>query len=100
MPQPTQHLISLEVRTLQPLDPNDPEPQYFPTITVFQDEENNYFLASGINEIKTTILNSVPHLYSDHLYPLFFSIQILPGTELEAYLYSARHDSPTRNFQS
>ena len=97
MTQPTQHLISLEVRTLQPLDPNDPHPQYFPTITIFQDEENNYFLASGLLEVKTAILNSIPHFYSDHLFPLFFYVRILPGTETDAFLYQARHESSTRN---
>ena len=108
MLRPTEHLIALELSTLEP--PDDTDLSDIPTITVFQDEHNNFFLASGLKDIEIVILSmifycgkrtlssqeSINFSSSSYLYSPF-RLQILPGTETDAFLYKTRHESSTRN---
>ncbi len=91
---PPTPLLSIEIRTIEP---SDPEFQEFPTITIFQDENNNYFLGSGLQEIETIILAMISYFNTtSYLYSPLFRIQILKGSKLDAFLYKARHESSFR----
>ncbi|WP_026102221.1 hypothetical protein [Pleurocapsa sp. PCC 7319] len=90
-------LLSIEIRASEPLESSDPEFDQLPTITIFKDENNNYFLASGFKEIETVILAMISYFNAtSHLYSPLFRIQILPGSELDAFLYKVRHESSSR----
>ena len=90
-------LLSIEIRASKPLESSDPEFDQIPTITIFRDENNNYFLGSGLLEIESIILTMIGYFNTtSHLYSPLFRIQILSGSELNAYLYKVRHDSFSR----
>ena len=90
-------LLSIEIRASKPLESSDPEFDQIPTITIFRDEQNNYFLASGLREIEAIILAMIGYFNTtSHLYSPLFRIQILPGSELNAFLYKVRHESSSR----
>ena len=77
--------LSIEVKTLA--NP-DVDPETLPTITIYQDSQDNCFLAMEIDTIKNAVLGMVPHLGTNCRYPLLFSVRLLPGTETDALLAS------------
>ena len=94
---PQSPLLSIEIRASKPLESSDPEFDQLPTITIFKDENNNYFLGSGLQEMEAVILTMISYFNTtSHLYSPLFRIQILPGSELDAFLYQVRHESPSR----
>jgi hypothetical protein len=80
-------LLVVEFRTIKNPDINLDS---LPTMNLFQDSQNNYFLATGIDEIKTAILGRIPQLGTHPHQSLLFTIQIVPGNKLEAYLDSLK----------
>jgi hypothetical protein len=74
--------LSVEFRTL--LRSQIANPEQFPTITIFEDEQHHYFLATDLDEIKTAILNLIPDLDRNTLTSIVFAVDILPGTQLDA----------------
>jgi hypothetical protein len=72
----SKHFLSLEIRTLAspPLELDS-----IRTITIMQDAHNHYFIATGIETIKSAITDSIPHLGTNFRYPLLFQIEIISG---------------------
>ena len=90
-------LLSIEIRASEPLESSDPEFDQLPTITIFRDEDNNYFLGSGLPEMEAVILAMISYFNTtSHLYSPLFRIQIISGSELDAFLYQVRYESPSR----
>ncbi|WP_216595681.1 hypothetical protein [Myxosarcina sp. GI1] len=79
------HLLLLEVKTI---DNSDVDHETLPTITIYQDSQDNYFLAMEIDTIKRAVLGMVPHLGTNCRYPLLFSVRLLPGTETDSVVAS------------
>ncbi len=77
--------LSIEIKTLANPDVN---PETLPTITIYQDPQDHYFLAMEIDTIKNAVLGMVPHLGTNCRYPLLFSVRLLPGTETDAVVAS------------
>lgn len=82
----SKHFLAIEIRTEQ-FPP--PDLQLLPMMTIMQDAHGNYFFATGIETIKTAIIDSLPHLDSNFLYPLSFQVQIVPGDMLDALMASS-----------
>jgi hypothetical protein len=76
-------------------------------MTVFQDSANKYHLATGIKQIESAIIDSIPHLGSNFRHPLLFNVQqvdctsclrssvprlqILPGDNIDALMASINY---------
>ena len=86
-----QYLLSLEVRTLEQseFDADDLLP-----MTIFCNADNNYFLATGVEDIRRAILGLIPHLGSNCRQSLSFSVRVLPGEAIDALLYSISYPQP------
>ncbi len=80
-----QSQLLVEIRTF---NQSFPESEDIPTITIYHDSHDNYFMSSGIEEIKNAVLRIVPHLGTNCRYPLLFSVRLLPGTESDAVVAS------------
>ncbi|WP_036486820.1 hypothetical protein [Myxosarcina sp. GI1] len=81
----TQKLLMVEIRTLQ--NP-DIDIETLPTITIYHDSQDNYFMSSGIEEIKNAVEGMMPHLGTNCRQSLFFAVEIVRGNELYAFLDS------------
>jgi hypothetical protein len=92
----TKHFLSLEIRTLAspPLELESLELESMPTIKIMQDANNHYLLATGIETIKSAIIDSIPHLGTNFRYPLMFQVQIIPGDRLDAFMASSAENFP------
>ena len=70
------HLLSVEIKTLEPslidLDVHS-------SLVIFCDPRGNHFLAKGLDDITTAIIDSIPHLGTNFRYPLLFQIEIISG---------------------
>ncbi|WP_036486988.1 hypothetical protein [Myxosarcina sp. GI1] len=85
--------LLVEIRTFnQPF----PESEDIPTITIYHDSHDNYFMSSGIEEIKNAVLRIVPHLGTNCRHPLLFSVRLLPGTETDAIVASMSYSSSSK----
>lgn len=80
------YLLCVEIKTIEP-SLNNPAPNS--TLTIFCDPQNNCFVGSGLRQIKTAILSTIPHLGSNFRHPLFFNVQILPGDKVDALMASS-----------
>ena len=78
-------LLMVEIKTI---DNSELSLEELPTITIYQDSQDNYFLAMEIDRIKNAVLGMVPHLGTNCRYPLLFSVRLLPGTESDAVVAS------------
>ena len=88
-----QSQLLVEIRTFnQPF----PESDDIPSITIYHDSHDNYFMSSGIEEIKNAVLGMVPHLGTNCRYPLLFSVRLLPRTESDAIDSSVSSSKPRR----
>jgi hypothetical protein len=88
-------LISIEFQTFNPAQLEHPE--QLPTITIFEDN-NNYFLATNLDEIATAILNLVPYLDTNYSCSLTFNVNVEAGNCDQAFLSFLRSQksSPPR----
>ncbi|WP_036486556.1 hypothetical protein [Myxosarcina sp. GI1] len=77
--------LSIEVKTLA--NP-DVDLKTLPTITIYHDSQNNYFLTLDPEKLKDAVLGMVPHLGTNCRYPLLFSVRLLPGTETDSVVAS------------
>ena len=83
------YLLSIEIRTIEPsLNNRDPDS----VVTIFCDPQDNCFIGSSLDQIKTAILGAIPHLGTNFRHPLFFNVQILPGDQTDALI--ASYDYP------
>jgi hypothetical protein len=73
-------LISIEFQTFAQSE----EIEQFPTITIFEDN-NNYFLATNLDEIATAILHLVPHLDTNYSSSLTFNVNVEAGNRDQAF---------------
>jgi hypothetical protein len=87
----SKHFLALEIRT-QASPPTALDSM--PTIKIIQDTQNNYFLATGIETIKSAIIASLPHLGTNFRYPLLFQVHILPGDRIDAFITSSTENFP------
>lgn len=55
---------------------------------IYRNSRNRYFLFTGIEKIRTAILDAIPRFGSNYHHPLLFDVQILPGNEMDAYMAS------------
>ncbi|MGL5938859.1 MAG: hypothetical protein ACRC2S_00500 [Waterburya sp.] len=90
------HFLSVSLHAFEAAESENLE--RFPTITIFEDEQNNYFLATPLAEIETAIINLIPELGNSALSNLTLSISILTGNGEDAYLFSIA--GPTSNPRS
>lgn len=81
----TRQLLMIEIKTIEN---SDISIDALPTITIYQDSQNNYFLSTGIEEIKNAVLGMLPHLNTNCRHLLLFSVRLLPGSKTDAYLNS------------
>lgn len=80
-----QSQLLVEIRTFnQPF----PKSEELPTITIYHDAQDNYFLAMKMDMIRNAVLGMVPHLGTNCRYPLLFSVRLLSGTENDAIVAS------------
>ena len=84
-------ILCVEIRTTELASVDD---EQLPTLTIFVDHQDNYNLATGVEEIKTAILSMIPHLGSNCRYPLMFQVQLIPGSNHDASLFSLAHYNP------
>ena len=88
---PPTYLLSIEIRTIEPSSNNlDPDS----VITIYCDRHNNCFIGSSLDQIKTAIIGTIPHLGTNFRHPLFFNVQILPGDKLDALIASSTENLP------
>jgi hypothetical protein len=87
----SKHFLSLEIRTLAspPLELDS-----IPIITIMQDAHNHYFIATGIETIKSAITDSIPYLGTNFRHPLLFNLQIKSGDRLDALIASSAENFP------
>lgn len=83
--------LSVEIRAIEP-SRNHPNPNS--TLVIFYDPQDSYSLGSNLDELKTAILATIPHLGTNFRYPLFFNLQILPGDRRDAFIASTQTPSP------
>ena len=83
-----QHLLKIELQTLniQQIDPDNLD--LVPTISIFLDDRGNYHFGTGMEELQAAIVAMIPYFNSHHNYPLLFEVKILPGTRINAFLAS------------
>ncbi|WP_036487462.1 hypothetical protein [Myxosarcina sp. GI1] len=85
--------LSIEVKTLA--NP-DVDLEALPTITIYHDSQNNYFLTLDLEKLKDAVLGMVPHLGTNCRYPLLFSVRLLPRTESDAIDSSVSSSKPRK----
>lgn len=61
-------------------------------MALYQDDERNFQIATGINYIERAIVEAVIHLGSNYRHPLLFNVQVIPGDEIGTN--AALFDSP------
>ncbi|MGL5835607.1 MAG: hypothetical protein ACRC1Z_20605 [Waterburya sp.] len=83
------HFLSVQLRTFEAAESENLE--QFPTITIFCDEQNNYFLATPLTEIETAIVNLIGLLDDNPRSALIFSVEIIPGSQEKAFLTFLRN---------
>jgi hypothetical protein len=81
-------LLIIEIKTVEQVDFN---PAQVTPMTVFQDSAGRYHLATGIKQIESAIIDSIPHLGSNFRHPLLFDVQILPGDNIDALMASINY---------
>lgn len=85
------YLLSVEIKTIEPsrnnLDPNS-------VITIYYDPQDNCFIGSNLEQVKTAILSAIPHLGTNFRYPLLFNVQIESGDQTDAFIASTQTSSP------
>jgi hypothetical protein len=81
-------LICVEIKTIE-ASLNNPAPDS--TLTIFCDPQNNCFVGSDLDQVKTAILGAIPHLGTNFRYPLFFNLQIKSGDRTDALINSIKH---------
>jgi hypothetical protein len=87
------YLLSIEIRTIEPsLNNRDPDS----VVTIFCDSQDNCFIGSSLEQVKTAILGAIPHLGTNFRHPLFFNVQILPGNQTDALIASIEHQKTKR----
>jgi hypothetical protein len=84
-------LLCVEIKTIES-SLNNPAPDS--TLTIFCDPQNNCFVGSDLDQVKTAILGAIPHLGTNFRYPLFFNLQIKSGDQLDALMASAVETLP------
>lgn len=88
----SKHLLILEIRTQASSPPQ--ELDLLPIMTIMQDAHHNYFFATGIDRIKSAIIDSLPHLGTNYRYPLSFQLQIITGDRIDALIASSTENLP------
>lgn len=85
------YLFSIEIRTIEPSLNN---PLADSVVTIFCDPQNNCFIGSSLDQVKTAIIGAIPHLGTNFRHPFFFNVQILPGDKLDALIASSTENLP------
>ena len=78
-------LLVVEVKTI---DNPGLDRSQLSTITAFSNLGQLYLSEdSGLEFIKSAIIEAVIHLGSNYRHPLLFNVQIVPGDELDAFFH-------------
>ena len=85
-------VICVEIKTI----PSTETDEELPVITIFVDEQHNYHIATGLQEIGQAILNTIPHLNTNFRYPSTFAIEFKSGSKNDAHFFSLQRRSSRR----
>ena len=81
----SKQILIIEIKTI---DSGSFDTQQLEKMIIYQDHRNKYFLSTGVERIKTAILDAIPRLGSNYRHPLLFGVQIFPGDAIDAQLAS------------
>ena len=87
MNQQPQQILIVEIKTVESASINT---EQLHSMVIYVDSNHNYFLSTGIERIKSAILDAIVHLGSNYRHPLLFKVQVVPGDEQNAYLSSIK----------